>query len=90
MEAPLLDNRRKRILYRATHRGTKESDFIIGGFFTERAAGLSDAQVSEAEALIEESDIDLINWVMGREEIPAKWQAGIFADVLAYYRALRP
>ena len=36
------DARRKRILYRATHRGTKESDAIVGGFFTGAAAGQVD------------------------------------------------
>ena len=85
-----MDNRRKRLFYRATHRGTKEADFIIGGFFTERTAGLSETEVAEAEILLEESDIDLVNWLMGREPVPVRWQSGVFADVLAYYRALRP
>jgi antitoxin CptB len=85
-----MDNRRKRLLYRATHRGTKEADFIIGGFFTERVASLSEAEVDEAEILLEESDIDLVNWLMGREPVPEQWQAGIFAQVIAYYRELRP
>jgi antitoxin CptB len=85
-----MDNRRKRLLYRATHRGTKEADFIIGNFFTERVADLPDAQLDAAEALLEESDIELVNWLMGREAIPERWQAGLFMDVLAYYRALRP
>ena len=85
-----MDDRRKRLLYRATHRGTKETDFIIGGFFTEWAERLSDDQLSEAEALLEESDIDLYVWVIGREPIPERWQSGLFSEVVAYYRALRP
>ena len=43
------DLRRKRILYRATHRGTKESDAIIGGYFTGAIAGLPDDKLDEAE-----------------------------------------
>ena len=38
---PLTDLRRKRLLYRATHRGTKESDAIIGGFFQQRVGDLA-------------------------------------------------
>jgi len=85
-----VDNRRKRLLYRATHRGTKEADVIIGGFITEKVAGLSEAQVVEAEILLEESDIDLVNWIIGREETPEQWRAGMLADIVAYYRELRP
>ncbi|TAL04552.1 MAG: succinate dehydrogenase assembly factor 2 [Rhodospirillaceae bacterium] len=83
-----MDDRRKRLLYRATHRGTKESDFIIGGFFTRVTADLSDTQVAEAEALLEENDIDLINWVTGREAVPERWRAGLLAEVMAHYRGL--
>jgi antitoxin CptB len=85
-----VDNRRKRLLYRATHRGTKEADVIIGGFFTDKAAALSDTQVTEAEALLEESDIDLVNWIIGRDPAPARWQGGLLTDIVARYRAMRP
>ena len=83
-----MDDRRKRLLYRATHRGTKESDLIIGGFFTRMTADLSDAQVDEAEVLLEENDIDLVNWVTGREAVPERWRMGLLADVMAHYRGL--
>jgi len=83
-----VDNRRKRLLYRATHRGTKEADLIIGGYFTEAVGGLTDDQVAEAEILLEESDIDLVNWLMGRDPTPDQWRDGIFAQILAYYRAM--
>ena len=55
-----MDNRRKRLLFRATHRGTKESDALIGGFISRVVADLSDDQVTEAENLLEESDLDLL------------------------------
>jgi len=83
-----MDNRRKRLLYRATHRGTKESDVIVGGFFTDMVAALSEAQVDEAEVLLEENDIDLMNWIMGREPAPDRWQSGLLPQIIARYRAL--
>ena len=82
-----MDDRRKRLIYRATHRGTKETDLIVGGYFTAAAADLSEAQVDEAEALLEESDLDLLDWIIGREPVPARWQGTIFDDLLAHHRA---
>jgi antitoxin CptB len=82
-----MDDRRKRLLYRATHRGTKESDAIVGGYFAEAAATLSDARVVEAEALLEESDLDLVDWIMGRQPLPDRWRGTVFDDLMAHYRA---
>jgi antitoxin CptB len=82
------DSRRKRILYRATHRGTKESDAIVGGYFSEIAATLPDDKLDEADALLDEADLDLIDWIMGRQPVPARWKNTLFDGVLAYYAAM--
>jgi antitoxin CptB len=84
----LTDPRRKRLLYRALHRGTKESDAVIGGFFTRVAGSLPEDKLPEAEALLEELDLDIMDWLMGRQPVPARWQNTIFDDVMAYYRSL--
>jgi len=82
------DPRRKRILYRATHRGTKESDAIVGGYFVEVAAGLPDDKLDEADALLDEADLDLMDWVMGRTPVPERWRNTLFDGVLDYYARL--
>ena len=83
-----LDVRRKRLLFRATHRGTKESDAIVGGYFREVIASLPEDKLGEAEALIEESDLDMMDWAMGRLDIPERWRNSLFDGVLDYYRRL--
>lgn len=87
-QMPLNDPRRKRILYRATHRGTKEADAIVGGFFTEAVGGLADSQLAGAEALLEELDLDLLDWLMGRAPVPARLGGTLFDDLHAYYRRM--
>jgi antitoxin CptB len=79
--------RRKRILYRATHRGTKEADAVVGGFFA-NAFGWSAAQLDDAEALLEELDLDILDWVMDRTPVPARWSGTLFDDVVDYYRGM--
>lgn len=81
---------RKRILYRATHRGTKEADAIIGGYFTQAAASIPDDQLTEVEAFLELSDLDLLDWIWGRAPVPERWQGTVFDQVLAFYRAMGP
>ena len=83
-----IDSRRRRILYRATHRGTKESDAIIGGYFTRVAASLPDAKLDEADELLDVADLDLVDWLMGRKPVPERWKDTLFDDVIAYYEGL--
>src|SRR4051794_33179421 len=54
-----LDDRRKRLLFRCWHRGTREMDLILGRFADAAIAELSDAELTDLERLIEVSDPDL-------------------------------
>jgi len=84
-----MNDRRKRILYRATHRGTKEADFVVGGFFREHTAALPDGKLDEADALLDVLDLDLMDWLMGRQPVPDTWSGTLFDDLLAYYLKLK-
>ena len=84
----ITDPRRKRILYRATHRGTKESDAVIGGWVKAVLPSLPESKLGEVEELLEELDLDLMDWMMGRLPIPARWRNSVFDEVLEYYRKM--
>ena len=63
--------RRKRLLYQSGHRGTKEADLILGGFALAHMTSLTSDQFARFEALLEESDPDLMNWIGGQSAPPA-------------------
>lgn len=65
-----LETRRKRLLYRANHRGTYENDLMIGGFVTARIATMTEAELDEIEAVMEFPDAELADWLTGRKPIP--------------------
>ena len=65
-----LDARRRRLLFRATHRGTRENDILIGGFVSARIAGFSEAEMVALEAIMELPDPVVADWLTGREEMP--------------------
>jgi antitoxin CptB len=65
-----LDSRRRRLVFRAMHRGTKEADLMIGGFVARNVAIFTDAELDEIEAVLEHWDVDLADWLSGRRPIP--------------------
>lgn len=64
------DIRRKRLLFRSNHRGMREIDVLVGGFARRHLDDLDDQQVIRFEALLEESDHDLFNWITGKKALP--------------------
>lgn len=66
------DPRRRRLLFRAHHRGTKEADLMIGGFVTRHVGSLSEAELDLLEAVLDLPDVDLADWLSGRLPVPAE------------------
>jgi antitoxin CptB len=69
-ELASLDVRRRRLLYRATHRGTFENDLLLGGFVQAHITTLNESDLADLEALLDIPDNELADWLTGREPIP--------------------
>ncbi len=69
---PELSPRRRRLMFRAWHRGTKEADLMIGTFAARHIAAFTEAELDELEAVLELPDVDLTDWLSGRREIPVE------------------
>ncbi len=67
-----LARRRKRLLFRSTRRGMRESDFILGGFARRHVDGMSAEQLDRFEALLERNDPELMAWITGMTQVPAE------------------
>lgn len=62
-----------RARFRAWHRGTREADYMIGGFFDRHHAAWSEAELAWFEALLEEDDADVLAWALGARPAPEKY-----------------
>jgi antitoxin CptB len=82
-----LDDRRKRLLFRCWHRGTREMDLILGRFADAEIADLADAELAELERLLEVPDPDLYAAVIGDRPPPEEEAGALFARIKAF-RAL--
>ena len=81
-----LDPRRRRLLYRAWHRGTREMDLLMGSFCDATVADLSDAELDAFERLIDLPDQSLYAWISNPAEIPAEHRSPLL-ERLAMSRA---
>jgi antitoxin CptB len=59
-----------RARFRAWHRGTREADYMIGGFFDRHHTAWSQADLEWFEALLEEDDVEIMAWALGSAEVP--------------------
>ena len=61
------DARTKRLRFRAWHRGTKEADLMIGGFFDARSGGWDEEQIAWFEALRNGGDVAIVGCAIGTQ-----------------------
>jgi antitoxin CptB len=65
--------RRRRIVWRATHRGTKEADMLVGGFCDRYLDAMDEAEMRWFEALLDEQDVDIMAWAFGKADVPTEF-----------------
>ncbi|MBI1181771.1 MAG: succinate dehydrogenase assembly factor 2 [Alphaproteobacteria bacterium] len=65
-----LDILRKKLRFRAWHRGTKEADLMMGGFADAHLDDLDAEDLAHFSALLDESDLEVYGWVVGRTPVP--------------------
>ena len=73
-----LDDRRKRLLFRCWHRGTREMDLILGRFADAEIADLVDTELAQLEHLIELPDPDLYAALSSDALLAAEYQTPLF------------
>jgi len=71
--------RLKRLHFRAWHRGTRESDYMMGGFFERYHAGWDEPEIAWFEALLDEDDADVLGWALGSLEVPERFAGQLMA-----------
>jgi antitoxin CptB len=87
-EAP--DIRRKRLLFRSWHRGTREIDLLLGSFAEQHLAGMSEDQLTRYEVLLEENDAALFDWITGRSPPPEELDTDVLRLLMEFRFRPRP
>ncbi|MHB1217476.1 MAG: FAD assembly factor SdhE [Alphaproteobacteria bacterium] len=79
--------RRKRVLYRSWHRGTRELDEILGPFAERHVGAMTGAQLDRLESLLERPDPELFSWFVEREPVPPEHGSDVLSMILAFTAA---
>jgi antitoxin CptB len=80
-----LEMRRRRAVYRATHRGTKEMDWMIGRFADANAPSMDAAALGRFERLLAMTDPDLNGWIFAPETIGDSEFSADIAAIRAFH-----
>jgi len=85
-----LDTRRRKVQYRAWHRGMREMDLIFGKFVDENITTLSESDLDALEVLMEEQDRDIFMWLTGEASVPDHFDTSVYRAVKTFHTHLGP
>lgn len=76
-QALTTEARLARAKFRAWHRGTREADYMMGGYFDRYADGWDETALNWFEALLEEDDVDVMAWALQTQPTPPRFQGAM-------------
>ncbi len=82
-----LETLRKRLFYRAHHRGTKEMDLVFGAFAEAHLEDFCENELKRFEAVLQISDADFTAWIIGQAPVPAIADAELVGEIVAFARS---
>jgi antitoxin CptB len=81
-----METRKRRLRYRAWHRGMREMDLVLGRFADAELGGMAEPDVSRFEALMGVPDPDLLAWVLGQAPVPPEHDTPLFRRLAGFHR----
>lgn len=77
-----IENRRKRLIFRSWHRGTREMDLIMGTFADAQVPGMAADELDLYEEILHTPDPDVYDWLTGRTPVPANLMNPVLQKLL--------
>lgn len=85
-----MDERRRKLKFRAYHRGFREMDLLMGSFADQAIVDMSDAELDEFECLLDVPDWDVYAWLIGKTDVPDNYRGPVMDKLLAFRFAAMP
>jgi len=89
LSSAALDERRRRILFRAWRRGIREMDLVMGRFADEHLPMMNEEELAEFERLLDVPDPEAFAWIIGAEEPPREFLTPLFARLFGSHGEAR-
>jgi antitoxin CptB len=85
-----MDERRRKLKFRAWRRGFLEMDKIMGGYADAHLPTMTEEQLFQFEALLSAQDQDVYQWILGLAPVPPQFEPGLIADIAAFALTMTP
>lgn len=79
-----IKTRRKRLIFRSWHRGTREMDLLLGSFADRYVPDFSEKDLALYDEVLQHSDPDLYNWITGKEAVPANYSNAVMDKIIGH------
>lgn len=84
MTQGILDERRRKLKFRAWRRGFREMDLLMGSFADAHLAGMSEDDLSEFERLLSTPDWEVYAWLIGQKTVPGNYQSELLTQMMTF------
>jgi antitoxin CptB len=82
--------RRRRVLFRAWHRGIREMDLLLGSFADATLGELGEEDLRAFEELLEVPDHDVFAWLTGQAPVPTPLDTPLFRQLKRFHDHAHP
>jgi len=84
MTLETIDKKRKRMIFRSWHRGTREMDIIMGSFADKHIQSFDEQQLDTYDEILNIPDPDIYDWICQREQPPANTRSDVLTMLLSH------
>ena len=74
-----LETYKKKIIFKASHRGSKEMDILLGNFIKKYIELFNENELGLFNDILECDDDDIYQWIIGKKEIPNHYSNRVFS-----------
>ena len=85
-----MDERRRKLKFRAWRRGFREMDLLMGSFADAHVAELSDEDLSEFERLLATPDWEVFAWLVGQKPVPDNFKSDLLDRLINFRYEAQP
>lgn len=79
-----MEERLKKLSFRAWRRGFREMDLLMGGFADAHLSSLDGSGLEEFERLLATPDWEVYAWLIGRKDVPPNYQGPVLQKLIDY------
>ena len=74
-----LETNKKKIIYKASHRGSKEMDILLGNFINKYIELFNENELNIFDSILDCDDDDIYQWMIGKKDVPTRYENRVFS-----------